>query len=485
MSTAWETVIGLEVHIQLNTQSKIFSGSSTAYGAAANSQASAVDLGMPGVLPVINAEVIRKAALFGLAIDAAVAPQSIFARKHYFYPDLPKGYQISQYELPIVSGGHLDVETAALGKRRIGITRAHLEEDAGKSLHEDYAGQTGIDLNRAGTPLIECVSEPEIASAAEAAAYARKLHALVCYLGICDGSMQEGSFRVDANVSVRPRGETTFGTRTETKNLNSFRFLEKAIEYEIERQIDVIEGGGQIVQETRLYDPDTGETRAMRSKEEAHDYRYFPDPDLLPVVIEPAFLDELKSGLPELPDARCARFEQTLALDADSAALLTSTRATADYFEAVLASAGGATPERARLAANWINGELAAALNRDDLAIQASRVAPAQLAGLLLRIEDNTVSGNAAKSVFEGLWQGEADAADAIIEARGLKQITDSSAIEQFVDEVIESNPEQVEQYRSGKTKVLGFLVGQVMKASKGKAKPQDVSRLMQEKLDT
>ncbi len=484
MATQWETVIGLEVHIQLATRSKIFSSAPTAYGAAPNTQASAVDVALPGVLPVINAEVIRMATLFGLAIDATIAPKSVFARKHYFYPDLPKGYQISQFELPIVADGHLDIVTADGTEKRVGITRAHLEEDAGKSLHEAFDRETGIDLNRAGTPLVECVSEPEMSSAAEAVAYARKLHSLVTYLGICDGNMAEGSFRVDANVSVRPVGQTEFGTRTETKNVNSFRFLERAIDFEIERQIDVLESGGTIVQETRLYDPDADETRSMRSKEEAHDYRYFPDPDLLPVAIDAAFIEAARADLPELPDAKAQRFETAYGLNVADAAALTASRALADYFEATVAAAGSDKTRLGKPAANWINSELTGVLNREGRTISDAPISAAQLGGLLARIEDNTISGKIAKDVFDALVTGEADNADAIIEARGLKQITDTGAIEAFVDEAIANNPDQVQQYLDGKTKIVGFLVGQVMKASKGKANPKEVNQLMVAKLD-
>ncbi len=478
----WEAVIGLEIHIQLSTQSKIFSGASTAYGADPNRQACAIDLGMPGVLPVINQEVIRRAVMFGLAINAEIAPRSVFARKHYFYPDLPKGYQISQYELPIVANGRLEIVAEAGGEpRTIGITRAHLEEDAGKSLHEGFESMTGIDLNRAGTPLVECVSEPDIRTPAEAVAYARKMHALVRYLDICDGNMQEGSFRVDANVSVRPRGTEAFGTRTETKNVNSFRNLEKAIAFEIERQIDVLEDGGEIVQETRLFDADRGETRSMRSKEEAHDYRYFPDPDLLPVEIDDAFVESARSRLPELPDAKAERFAADYGLSAADAGQLTATREQADYFEAVVAASGGAG---GKLAANWVLSELAGALNRDGVDLTEAPLGAEALGGLVARIHDNTISGKIAKDVFDTLWKGEGRSADEVIEARGLKQITDAGAIEAFVDEVIANNPDQVEQYKAGKTKVVGFLVGQVMKASQGKANPKEVNKLMTAKLD-
>lgn len=479
----WETVIGLEVHIQLATQSKIFSTAPTAYGAAPNTQASAVDVAMPGVLPVINAQVIRMATLFGLAIEADITRRSVFARKHYFYPDLPKGYQISQYDLPIVAGGHLDISLEGGREKRIGITRAHLEEDAGKSLHDAFDHATGIDLNRAGTPLIECVSEPEIASAAEAAAYARKLHSLVTYLGICDGNMQEGSFRVDANVSVRPAGSSEFGTRTETKNVNSFRFLEKAIEYEIERQIDVLESGGEVVLETRLFDPDCGQTRAMRSKEEAHDYRYFPDPDLLPVVIDEDFIETVRKDMPELPGAKATRFKSEYGLSGADAMALTASRAWADYFEATVSAAEGKKEKLGKPAANWLGTELAAVLNRAGKSIGEAPISAGQLGGLLKRIEDNTISGKIAKQVFDALVAGEGDSVDEIIEAKGLKQITDSSAIESFVDEVIANNPDQVQQYLDGKTKIVGFLVGQVMKASRGKANPKEVNQMLVQKL--
>ncbi len=476
---SWEVVIGLEIHAQLATKSKIFSGASTAYGAAPNTQACAVDLGLPGVLPVLNKEVVRMAAKFGLAIGARVAPRSVFARKNYFYPDLPKGYQISQYELPIVEGGHIDIDLEDGGTKRIGVTRAHLEEDAGKSLHEDFHGMTGIDLNRAGTPLLEIVSEPDMRSAKEAVAYMRKIHSLVRYLEICDGNMQEGSFRCDANVSVRPMGQQELGTRTELKNINSFRFVEKAINFEIERQIDVLEGGGEIVQETRLYDADKDITRAMRSKEEANDYRYFPDPDLLPVVIEPAFLDTVKAGLPELPDEKRQRFVEQFELSAYDAGVLTASREIAEYFEAVVVAANGV----AKLSANWVMGELTAALNKSGQDITDSPVTAQMLGGMILRISDNTISGKIAKEVFEAMWAGEGDA-DAVIEAKGLKQITDASAIEPIIDEIIAANPGQVEQYRGGKDKLFGFFVGQVMKATKGKANPQQVNELLKAKLN-
>jgi len=473
----WEAVIGLEVHTQLTTRSKIFSGAATAYGAEPNTQACAVDLGLPGVLPVLNADVVRMATMLGLAIDARVARRSVFARKNYFYPDLPKGYQISQYELPIVAHGHLDISVDGDSKR-IGITRAHLEEDAGKSLHEDFSGCSGIDLNRAGTPLLEIVSEPDLRSAKEAVAYLKKLHQLVVYLGICDGNMQEGSFRCDANVSVRPRGQAEFGTRAEIKNVNSFRFVERAIDYEIERQIELLEGGGRVVQETRLYDPDRDETRSMRGKEEANDYRYFPDPDLLPVLVSDEFVDGVRATLPELPAVKLARFRADFGLAEYDAETLTAERGTADYFEAVVAALGG----EAKLCANWVMGELAAALNRAGLDIAASPVSAAQLAGLLRRIHDKTISGKIAKDVFAAMWDGEGEA-DAIIAARGLVQVTDSAAIEALIDEVLAANGKQVEQYRGGQEKLLGFFVGQVMKVSKGKANPQQVNDLLLAKL--
>ncbi len=475
--SAWETVIGLEVHCQLATRSKLFSGAATAFGAPPNTQACAVDLALPGVLPVLNREAVAMAVKFGLAVGAQIAPRSVFARKNYFYPDLPKGYQISQYELPIVALGHLDITLPDGTGKRIGITRAHLEEDAGKSLHEDFDGLTGIDLNRAGTPLVEIVSEPELSSAAEAVAYLKKLHALVRYLEISDANMQEGSFRCDANVSVRRVGDSKLGTRAEIKNINSFRFVERAIEVEIERQIELLESGGQVVQETRLYDAERNQTRAMRSKEEANDYRYFPDPDLLPIEVSEAWVEQLRAQLPELPQARQARFVSQYGLSDYDAGLLTTERELADYFEAALAS--GAEP---KLAANWINGELAAALNRDDLPITASPVSPAALGGLLGRIADQTISGKIAKDVFAAMWQGEGDA-DAIIQARGLKQITDSGAIEAAVEQVLAANPDQVEQLRAGKDKVLGFLVGQVMKATGGKANPAQVNALLRSKV--
>ncbi|MDS4039641.1 MAG: Asp-tRNA(Asn)/Glu-tRNA(Gln) amidotransferase subunit GatB [Candidatus Competibacter sp.] len=474
----WETVIGLEIHAQLATKSKIFSGAATAYGAAPNTQACAIDLGMPGVLPVLNRDAVRMAVMFGLAIGAEVAHRSVFARKNYFYPDLPKGYQISQYELPVVRKGRLTIDLEDGSSKVIGITRAHLEEDAGKSLHEDFHGLSGIDLNRAGTPLLEIVSEPDLRSAKEAVAYMKKLHQMVVYLGICDGNMQEGSFRCDANVSVRRVGDPKFGTRAEIKNLNSFRFVERAIEFEIERQIDLIESGGKVVQETRLYDPDKGETRSMRGKEEANDYRYFPDPDLLPLVLDEAFVATARAGLPELPDAKKQRFVERYGLSGYDAGVLTTSRELGDYYEATVAALGG----EPKLCANWVMGDLSAFLNKENRDIAQSPVDPVRLAGLLRRIQDRTISGKIAKEVFEALWAGEGDA-DAIIERRGLRQITDSSAIEQVIDDVIAANPEQLAQYRAGKDKLFGFFVGQVMKLSKGKANPQQVNDLLTQKL--
>ncbi len=474
----WETVIGLEIHAQLATESKIFSGASTAFGAEPNTQACAVDLGLPGVLPVLNRGVVEMAIRFGVAIDAEIDHQSIFARKNYFYPDLPKGYQISQFEHPIVGRGHVGISLDDGETMEIGITRAHLEEDAGKSVHDRFAAQSGIDLNRAGTPLLEIVSEPDMRSARQAVAYARKIHSLVRYLEICDGNMQEGSFRCDANVSVRKQGDSKLGTRTELKNINSFRFLERAINHEIERQIDLIEDGGKVVQETRLYDAERDETRSMRSKEEANDYRYFPDPDLLPLAITDADIERIRAGLPELPEQKKARYIDSLGLSADNAEILTANRDTALFFEAAL----DADDSLAVPIANWVLGDLAGALNKAGIEITDSPISPARLAGLVARIDDNTISGKIAKEVFEAMWQGEGDA-DAIIDARGLKQITDSGAIETLIDAVIADNPDQVEQYRAGKDKVLGFFVGQVMKQSQGKANPGQVNALLKEKL--
>lgn len=474
----WEVVIGLEIHVQLATNSKIFSGAATAYGAAANTQACAVDLGLPGVLPVLNKEAVRMAIKFALATGARIARRSVFARKNYFYPDLPKGYQISQMELPIVGEGSLDIHLEDGTVKTIGITRAHLEEDAGKSLHENFQNMTGIDLNRAGTPLLEIVSEPDMRSAKEAVAYMKKIHSLVTYIDICDGNMQEGSFRCDANVSVRPKGQKELGTRAELKNLNSFRFIEKAINLEVERQIDVIEDGGKVVQETRLYDADKHETRSMRSKEEANDYRYFPDPDLLPVAIDDEMIEAVRKTLPELPEAKHQRFVSEYSLSDYDAEVLTSGRALADFFEAAVREAGG----DAKLCANWVTGDLLGALNKSSLNIAASPVSAIMLGGMIKRIGDKTISGKIAKQVFEAMWQGDGDT-DSIIESKGLKQVTDSGAIEKVVDEILANNPQQVEQYRSGKDKVFGFFVGQVMKAMQGKANPAQVNELLKEKL--
>ncbi|MCG9106948.1 Asp-tRNA(Asn)/Glu-tRNA(Gln) amidotransferase subunit GatB [Laribacter hongkongensis] len=472
----WEVVIGLEVHAQLSTQSKIFSGASTAFGAAPNTQACAVDIALPGVLPVMNRATMEKAVRFGLAIGATVNPVSIFARKNYFYPDLPKGYQISQFEKPIVEGGQIAIRVGET-ERRINLTRAHLEEDAGKSLHEEFEGSTGIDLNRAGTPLLEIVSEPEMRSAAEAVAYARALHGLVTWLGICDGNMQEGSFRVDANVSVRPEGQAEFGTRREIKNLNSFRFLEQAINYEVQWQIDLIEDGGKVQQATVLFDPATGETRAMRSKEDAHDYRYFPDPDLLPLTVTEADFAAVRADMPELPGEMAARFVESFGVPELDAAQLTQSLDVARYFEAAAAASG-----QGKLAANWITGELAARLNREDMALAACPIAPERLAGLLVRIADNTVSSKLARQVFDALWDSELSA-DAVIERDGLKQVSDAGAIEKLVDDAIAGNPKAVEEFRAGKEKALNALAGQVMKASKGKANPAQVQDILRQKL--
>jgi len=476
--SAWESVIGLEIHAQLATASKIFSGASTAFGAEPNTQACAVDLGMPGVLPVLNHEAVSMAIRFGVAIDAEIDRHSVFARKNYFYPDLPKGYQISQFELPIVGKGRVSISSAEGEHKEIGITRAHLEEDAGKSIHDQFPDQTGIDLNRAGTPLLEIVSEPDMRSAKEAVAYARKIHSLVRYLEICDGNMQEGSFRCDANVSVRRNGESKLGTRTELKNINSFRFLERAINFEIERQIDLLEDGGQVVQETRLYDAERDETRSMRSKEEANDYRYFPDPDLLPVTISDDDIARIRDQLPELPEQKKQRYVDDLKLSDYNAELLTANRDTARYFETAIAE----SPELSASLVNWILGDLTGALNKSGLEISAAPITPVMLAQLVARIVDQTISGKIAKEVFEAMWQGEGGA-DEIIEARGLKQITDSGAIESLIDEVIAANPEQVEQFRAGKEKVLGYFVGQVMKQSQGKANPAQVNALLRDKL--
>ena len=488
----WEVVVGIETHAQLTTRSKIFSGASIAFGAEPNVQACAVDIALPGVLPVLNREAVVCAIRFGLAIGARIAPRSIFARKNYFYPDLPKGYQISQYELPVVSGGTVTIQ-AGDRQKVIALTRAHLEEDAGKSLHEDFHGKTGIDLNRAGTPLLEIVSEPELRGAQEAVAYAKALHALVTWIDICDGNMQEGSFRCDANVSVRRKGDDKLGTRCEIKNLNSFRFLERAIEYEASRQIEIIEDGGSIVQETRLYDPDRDETRSMRSKEEAHDYRYFPDPDLLPLEISPAWIEEVRAALPELPQQMRERFQLEYGLSNYDATTLTASLATARYYETAVAAAGR---DSAKLCANWVMGELAARLNREEKDIDASPVSPLQLAGLVQRIADGTLSSKTAREVLDELWKSDVTvqltgsegvaaigSVDAVIESKGLRQITDSGAIEKLIDEVLAANPKSVEEFHAGKEKAFNALVGQVMKATKGKANPQQVNDLLRSKL--
>lgn len=473
----WEVVIGLEVHTQLSTQSKIFSGSSTAFGAAPNTQASAVDIALPGVLPVMNRAAVDKAIRFGLAIGAKINRTSIFARKNYFYPDLPKGYQISQFELPIVEGGSLQIQVGD-SEKTVNLTRAHLEEDAGKSLHEDFHGMTGIDLNRAGTPLLEIVSEPEMRSAAEAVAYARALYTLVTWLGICDGNMQEGSFRVDANVSIRPFGQAEFGTRREIKNLNSFRFLEQAINAEIRYQTELIEDGGKVQQATVLFDPDSGETRAMRSKEDAHDYRYFPDPDLLPLKVSDAEVDAIRADMPELPGEMKQRFIDSFAVSAYDAGLLTQSLALARYFEA----AAQACPGQGKLVANWVNGEVAARLNREEKSIADCPLSAERLAGLVARVADNTLSNKLAKQVFEALWDSELSA-DAVIERDGLKQVSDVGAIEKLVEEALAANPKAVEEFRAGKEKALNALAGQVMKASKGKANPAQVQEILRQKL--
>ncbi|NRP09455.1 MULTISPECIES: Asp-tRNA(Asn)/Glu-tRNA(Gln) amidotransferase subunit GatB [unclassified Marinobacterium] len=477
----WETVIGLEIHVQLATNTKIFSGASTAFGAEPNTQACAVDLALPGTLPVFNDGAQKMAIMFGLAINAEIGKRAVFERKNYFYPDLPKGYQTTQLEAPIVGEGYVDIETED-GERRVRIHHAHLEEDAGKSLHEDFHGQSGIDLNRAGTPLVEIVSEPDMRTSKEAAAYARKIHAIVTTLGICDGNMAEGSMRCDCNVSIRPKGSDTLGTRTELKNINSFRFIERAIDTEVERQIDLIEDGGTVVQETRLYDPDKNETRSMRSKEDANDYRYFPCPDLLPVVVDDAYVEAIRLTLPELPDARKERFISELALSEYDAGVLSAYRNQADYFESVVECCGDA-----KLAANWVMGELAKNLNAADLSIDNSPVSAEQLGGLLVRIKDNTISGNIAKKVFEIQWN-EGGTADEVIEAKGLKQVTDTGAIETMIDEVIANATAQVEQYKAAEPekrgKMLGFFMGQVMKASGGKANPGAVTGILKSKLD-
>ena len=473
----WEVVIGLEIHAQLATKSKIFSGASTAYGAEPNTQTSVVDIALPGVLPVLNKEAVHMAVKFGMAIDAEVADRSVFARKNYFYPDLPKGYQISQFDLPIVGIGSIDIELENGETKTIGVTRAHLEEDAGKSLHEDYAGMTGIDLNRAGTPLLEIVSEPDMRSAKEAVAYMKKIHTLVQYIGICDGNMQEGSFRCDANVSVRPKGQEEYGTRAELKNINSFRFVERAINIEVERQIDLIEDGGKVVQETRLYDSVKNETRSMRSKEEANDYRYFPDPDLLPVMITEEYRQQVRAELPELPEQKQQRYMDELGLSAYDAGVITASLALASYFETV-----AEITSDAKLSANWITGELSARLNREEIDIQDAVVDAEAFALLLKRIKDNTISGKIAKDVLDAMWNEEGSA-DEVIKSKGLKQITDTGAIEAYVDEVIANNSSQFEELKGGKDKMMGFFVGQVMKMSKGKANPAQVNELIRSKM--
>ncbi len=475
---SWEVVIGLEIHAQLTTKSKIFSGASTAYGAAPNSQACPIDIGMPGMLPVLNQAVIGKSILLGLALNAEIGRRSVFDRKNYFYPDLPKGYQTSQFEFPIVGKGALEIELEDGTKKIIGVTRAHLEEDAGKSVHGLVPGYTGIDLNRSGTPLLEIVSEPDLSSAKEAVAYAKKMHELVQYLGICDGNMQEGSFRVDSNVSVRRPGEP-LGTRTELKNINSFRFIEKAIEIEIERQIELLESGGTVVQETRLYDAENNITRSMRTKEDANDYRYFPCPDLLPVVITNEDIEAVRATMPELPDAKRQRFVSELGLSAYDAEVLTSSRAMAEFFEQVVALTNA---QDIKLCANWVTSGFLAALNRDGLTVEASPVSAEQLSGMILRVLDQTISGKIAKQVFDAMWNGEGSA-DEIIEAKGLKQITDTGAIEALVEEVLNNHPSQVEAYKAGQTKMLGYFVGQVMKASKGQANPGQVNQILLNKL--
>ncbi|MFK8082228.1 MAG: Asp-tRNA(Asn)/Glu-tRNA(Gln) amidotransferase subunit GatB [Granulosicoccus sp.] len=475
---AWETVIGLEIHAQLATQSKIFSAASTSFGAEPNTQASAVDLGLPGVLPVVNKDVVRMAVKFALATDAHIGKYSVFARKNYFYPDLPKGYQISQMAHPVVGEGVITITLPDGTEKRVGLTRAHLEEDAGKSVHDLFEGATGIDLNRAGTPLLEIVSEPDMRSATEAVAYARYIHSLVQYIDICDGNMQEGSFRCDANVSVRPEGSDKLGTRTEVKNVNSFRFLERAIDFEVERQIDILEEGGSIVQETRLYDADKDETRSMRSKEEANDYRYFPDPDLPPLVIDDAFIDAVAKTMPELPAVRRQRFIDELGIPPADALALCSDKQVANYFEAILAGQSF-TP---KLAANWVLGDVFGRMNKEDVGLADMPIAASELGMLINRIDDGTLSGKLGKQVFDALWTGENDV-DAIIEARGLKQISDTGAIEAMVDEVIAANPSQLAEYRAGKEKLLSFFVGAVMKASKGKANPAQLNQMLKEKL--
>lgn len=482
----WEVVIGLENHVQLTTNSKIFSGSSIRFGAEPNTQASPVDLALPGVLPVLNRGAVERAIRFGLAVGAKIAPQSVFARKNYFYPDLPKGYQISQFEDPVVQGGTISFAYEKDGKletKTVNLTRAHLEEDAGKSLHDDYAGMSGIDLNRAGTPLLEIVSEPEMRSAAEAVAYAKALHSLVVWLGVCDGNMQEGSFRCDVNVSVRPVGQKEFGTRCEIKNLNSFRFMEEAIHYEVRRQIELIEDGGKVIQATRLWDPDKKETRSMRTKEDAQDYRYFPDPDLPPLVIGQDWIERVKADMPELPGALRARFTGDYGLPEYDSLVLTSSKAMATYYEAVVAAAG---KENAKAAANWMMGDVSSTLNREGVELDDSPVSAAQLALLLKRIADGTISNKAGKEVFAAMWEAKSqdeNLADTVIEQKGLKQISDTGALAAIVDEVLAANAKSVEQYRAGKEAAINALIGQTMKASKGKANPAQVTELLKKKL--
>lgn len=474
----WETVIGLEVHVQLSTASKIFSGSSTAFGAAPNTQASALDLAMPGTLPVFNEQALAKAVSFGLAINADIGKTSVFDRKNYFYPDLPKGFQTTQMDYPIVGKGFVDIVTDDGEHCRIGVTRAHLEEDAGKSLHEDFHGMSGIDLNRAGTPLLEIVSDPDIRNAKQAVAYLKKIHSIITYIGVSDGDMSQGSMRCDVNISLRPKGQQEFGTRTELKNLNSFKFIEKAIASETERQMDILEDGGKIVQETRLYDADRDETRPMRSKEFANDYRYFPEPDLLPVVIDDSYISAVKETLPELPDAKIARFIEQYSIPEYDAGVLAANRALADYYESVVTASGDA-----KLSANWCMGELAKFLNQHELEIEQCPISAEDLGQLLSRIQDDTISGKIAKTVFQAMASGEGSA-DEIIEAKGLKQVTDSSAIEGFVDQVIEANSEQFEELKGGKDKLIGFFVGQVMKISKGQANPAQVNKILKDRLN-
>jgi len=473
----WEVVIGLEIHAQLATKSKIFSGSSTAFGAEPNTQANEVDLGLPGVLPVMNKQALNMAVKFGTAIGAEIGKRSVFDRKNYFYPDLPKGYQTTQLALPIVGVGEVEIELADGSTKKIGVTRAHLEEDAGKSLHENFSGATGIDLNRAGTPLIEIVSEPDMRSPEEAVTYMKKIHSIVTYIGICDGNMQEGSFRCDANVSMRPKGQEEFGTRAELKNINSFRFVERAINVEIERQIDILESGGTVAQETRLYDSNKNETRSMRSKEDAMDYRYFPDPDLLPIVITDEDIEAIRKTLPELPDAKKQRFITEYKLSVDDASMLTTSLALADYFENVAKESGDS-----KLAANWVSGELTGRLNKENINIDSAPVKATLYAGLLSRIKDNTISGKIAKEVLDVMWSDGGDA-DSIIESKGLKQISDTGALEAMVDKVLADNPNQVEQFKAGKEKLMGFFVGQIMKETQGKANPGQLSQLLKKKL--